>query len=218
MRFALSTLALLVSAYAAEKTMPAGQAANEEVEITATAFITKEAVKQLLGSDFGGGVFVVDVKVRPKGDHKFKLWRDDFLLRSSRDGQKSQPFEPSQLAGNGALVLSQSYEGGGVMAQDQGPVWGGIPGTMGGPNQFPGSGGSIGSGTASASVTETSMQDDGKEKDNPLLATLKQRILPEKEIDEATAGLLYFSMEGKHKPKDLELVFKGAGKVIVPFK
>ncbi len=58
-----------------------------------------------------------------------------------------------------------------------------------------------------------------KAKENPLLATLKERMLPEKTGSEPVAGLLYFPLEGKHKPKELELVYRGpAGKLSIRFK
>jgi hypothetical protein len=43
-------------------------------------------------------------------------------------------------------------------------------------------------------------------------------MLQEKEISESVTGLLYFPLEGKVKPKDLELIYKGpAGKLLVNF-
>ena len=62
--------------------------------------------------------------------------------------------------------------------------------------------------------------DEGrKQKENPLLAVLKERVLPDKETAEPLAGLLYFSLEGKHKPKQLALQYAGtAGKLILEFK
>jgi hypothetical protein len=57
------------------------------------------------------------------------------------------------------------------------------------------------------------------EKENPLLAALNAKILPEKEITETTSGLLFFQMVGKLKPKDLELHYKGpSGKMALRFK
>ncbi|MEN6533450.1 MAG: hypothetical protein ABFD89_07295, partial [Bryobacteraceae bacterium] len=56
------------------------------------------------------------------------------------------------------------------------------------------------------------------DKEDPLLATLKARVLKLKETKEPVSGLLYFLMEGKHKTKQLELLYKGpAGKLSVRF-
>jgi hypothetical protein len=62
-------------------------------------------------------------------------------------------------------------------------------------------------------------QSGAKDKENPVLAVLKQKVLPEKETSEPLAGLLYFSLEGKQKPKDLELQYNGpAGKLSLQFR
>ena len=54
-----------------------------------------------------------------------------------------------------------------------------------------------------------------KEKENPLLAVLKEKVLLEKETNEPVTGLLYFILEGKHKPKDLELIYKSQGQRLI---
>ena len=102
---------------------------------------------------------------------------------------------------------------------NNGPVWGGIPGTGSRPQQLPGNGGGIGNsgGTATGdSKVEVSTSD----KPNPLLAVLKEKVLPEKEITQPISGLLYFQMVGgKLKPKDLELHYKGpAGRLSLRFR
>ncbi len=60
------------------------------------------------------------------------------------------------------------------------------------------------------------MKDSTGEK-NPILKTLEARLLPQKEIDQPTSGLLYFPME-KQKVKDLELIVTTpAGKLNIRF-
>ena len=50
-------------------------------------------------------------------------------------------------------------------------------------------------------------------------AVLKTKILEEKKTTEPLSGLLYFSLEGKHKPKDLTLQYNGpAGRLVLAFK
>ena len=59
----------------------------------------------------------------------------------------------------------------------------------------------------------------GRKGTNPLLDTLEDKILPEKQITEPLDGLLYFFLEGKHKAKDIELVYRGpAGRLSLQFK
>jgi hypothetical protein len=61
-------------------------------------------------------------------------------------------------------------------------------------------------------------KDTNKEKDNPLLVLLKDKALPEGETTEIVKGFLYFPLEGKHKAKDLALVYgSGASRLIMEF-
>jgi hypothetical protein len=53
--------------------------------------------------------------------------------------------------------------------------------------------------------------DEKSKEDNPLLEILKAKILPEKKTQEAVKGQLYFLLDGKHKLKDLELMYKNSG-------
>ena len=198
------------------KKLPAGEYSNDDVQVKATLYAAKEEVNQLIGSDLGGGIVIVDIKVAPQLGGKLRVNRDDFMLRSDKDGQRSQPFAPSQIAGQGALVISSTSGRGMMMGEDRGPVWGGIGG--GRPRRMGGDGGGIGN--APSEVSTTARVDSGaKDKPNPVLEVLKERVLPEKETSEPLSGLLYFPMEGKHKTKDLELHYKGpAGKFSLRFK
>ncbi len=177
----------------------------------------KAAVRDLIGAELDG-ISIVKLRVAPRGEQPIAFGPDDFTLRSDRDGQKSQPFAPSQIAGSAALVVASGSSGrGGVASQEDGPIWGGAPGTGGRPRRLPGSGGTVG--IVADETVQTSVDSGAKAKENPLLATLKERMLPEKTGSEPVAGLLYFPLEGKHKPKELELVYRGpAGKLSIRFK
>ncbi len=199
-----------------KKTLPVKQMGNDKVAITATLYPDKDSIRGLLGSDLGGYFTVVRVEIVPKSG-KLAIDPDDFMLRSYNDGQKSKPFAPSQIAGKGALVISQTGSGG-IAAENPGPVWGGIPGTGMPPGRMGGNQGVMGNAPGETETTATVKSGAG-EKDNPLLATLKQKVLPLKETSEPLSGLLYFSLEGRHKPKDLELQYNGpAGKLTATFK
>jgi hypothetical protein len=213
------SLALCGAALAADKTLPIERTSNETVEITAS-LLDKDQILKELGSDLGGGILVLRVTVRPLTEKPVKVSRDDFLLISDRDGQRTQPFAPSQIAGNSTLVVrSGQATAGGTMGQPSGPVWGGIPGTMGRPRQGPGNGGAVGN-TPGTTATEAKVDKaESKDKENPLLAVLKEKILPEKDISDPLTGLLYFPIEGKVKPKDLELHYRLQGsKLALRFK
>ncbi len=221
MRKVLPALALLVLNAAAvagdKKQLPiTAQNANDSVEISAVAYLAKDDVKQVMGAEMPPSIVVVEVTFKPKKE--LKLFADDFLLRSYKDGQKSTPFAPSQIAGKGGLTITSSGMGGGMMTggSPNGPIWGGLGG--GRPQRMGGDGGAVGN-TSDPNVNDTAEKDTNKEKDNPLLAVLKQKALPEKETTEAVKGLLYFPLDGKHKAKDVTLVYEGqAGKLILEFK
>ena len=200
----LLALILVPAAFAAHKPSPTPtvKASNMQVELTATLYADKASIQQLLGSDLGGYYVIVNVRLAPKNGEKFKVFRDDFQMRTDRDGERSKPFAASQIAGRGALVVSQTSEGGGVAAENGGPVFGGGIGGMG----------VGGIGNAGSTISNTARVDSGaKNKENPLLAVLNEKILAEKEIDQAVSGLLYFPMEPKQKIKDLELTYAGPG-------
>lgn len=198
----------------------AGQSGNDDVEIAAAAMLDHDSARQALGADLGAGYLVVRVTVSPKNDKAVSIGPDDFTLLSHKDGQRSQPFAPSQIAGKGGLVLSQKGIGSGGMrgGDPSGPVWGGIPGTGGRPRQGPGSGGGFGN-SGDPTVADVRKQDDKNAKDNPLLAVLQAKVLPDKESSEPVSGLLYFPLEGKHKAKDISLIYKGpAGRLVLEFR
>ena len=85
---------------------------------------------------------------------------------------------------------------------------------------MPGNGGSAGTGPGVDGPLQAKVDAAPKsDKVNPLLAILKEKVLPEKEITEPVTGLLYFQIEGKLKPKDLELYYKTpGGKLTVRFR
>ena len=101
----LFVCALLI---AAEKKPPQGSVENDNLSIAATILGTDQ-VKQAVGSDFGNGYTVLQIRVTPKGGKEVAIHLDDFLLRSVSDGDHSGPLVASQIAGDGALVVSRTY-------------------------------------------------------------------------------------------------------------
>jgi hypothetical protein len=203
--FVLAVAALL----AAKKTPPAAatRGENQDIIVYVTLYYTPEQVKEHLGSDLQGHYIVADVKVEPKYGKEIAIDRDDFMLRTDKDGERTKPFAPTQIAGRGALVIRQTSDGGGgAMAQENDPVYGGIPGTVGGPLGYPG-GGVIGSGGGGGVAGADAKAETGAhEKENPILKVLRERALPEKKTEQPVSGLLYFPME-KQKLKDLEMYY-----------
>jgi hypothetical protein len=198
-------LVLMVSRGAARnnESKPAeARGENESVVIAATLYAKPEAVKEVLGSDLGGHYIVVAVEVTPRFGKQVAINRDDFVLKTDKDGEKSGPFAPSQIAGRGAMVVRQTGGGGATgMHDNDGPIWGGYPGTIGQPRRIGGDGvGSAGAPEGAEAKTRTGAH----EKEDPMLGVLKQKELPETKTDKPVSGLLYFPME-KQKVKDLEL-------------
>jgi hypothetical protein len=204
---------LAVSSDKQPKQPPAGQAANNVVAISATLYQGKDAVREQVGSDLGGYFMVVKVEMTPKGAKPLVVDRDDFLLRSYNDGQKCQPYAPSQIAGRAALAVVP-VGGGAVQAGQSGPVFG-VPGMS-----LPMPGSPVGVGNVKSPDTiEAKVDDNAGSKDDPLLKVLKAKVLPEKKTSEPLSGLLYFSIEGKHKPKDMALQYKTpSGVLTVEFR
>jgi len=215
----LAGILLLITwstAVAADKKLPLEEASNELVDLSAVALVSPEQIHQELGGDLPSGFVVIRVTLRPVSDKPVAISHDDFLLVDDNHGERSRAFEPTQIAGGSSLIVSSTgARNGGLMGQSGGPIWGGLGGTG---SRLPGSGGSAGNGTTDASTAEAKVEST-ESKSNPLLAALKEKILPEKEISEPLSGLLYFLIEGKVKSKDLRLTYKTpAGKLALRFR
>lgn len=103
------------------------------------------------------------------------------------------------------MTLNSKLSGGGISRQDRGRVYGPLGG--GPPKRLP-STGSPEIGSESGTTETVATLSDIKGKESPLLGALKEKVLAEKESGEAVAGQLYFLLEGKHKPKQVELVYQ----------
>ncbi len=218
MRGVLVTAALAiltcVSLAGADKKPAEGKASNDALEITGRAYTDSQDIKRLLGSELEDSIAVVEVRLVPKPGTKLAVVRDDFELRSYKNGQRSTPFAPSQIAGSSVLVVSSQGGGAGMSSQGNGPVWG--PPMGGRPKRIGGDGGGIGN---TDSTSQASAQAEKTRSENPLLDVLEEKVLPEKEITAPATGLLYFFLGSKHKPKDIELFYRGpAGKLSLRFK
>ncbi|MEZ5400126.1 MAG: hypothetical protein R2729_10700 [Bryobacteraceae bacterium] len=220
MKYICFGLALLTAASAADKNGPVrGEGFDKHVRLEATAYLDKASATDAVGMEMEDGFVVIEVKITPPAGEKLTIDRDDFLIRSDKDGQRGTPYSPTQIAGSSILVVKTGYNGGAVASERRGPSWGGLGGGM--PRQMPVGGPSVvGNSAGTESATAVAPEEDAsKEKTNPLLPVLEKKILPEKEIDGPVTGQLYFLMEGKHKPKQIELLYKTAsGRVSVRFK
>lgn len=213
----LLAAALAWTAAAADRKPPAtGKAGNEDISFEARAVVDKDEIKDLLGMEPGRELVVVEIKVTPRTDKPLQVAPEDFTLLSHKDGQKSSPFTPSQLAGKGALVVKAKPVGGGTRVGSLGgPGWGGLDGSR--PRQLPGDAVGVGSGSDVSTANETQLNKDAKQ--SPLYAVLREKGLPERDAVEPVSGLLYFPIAGKVKGKELSLIYKGpAGRLVLEFQ
>ena len=190
--------ALLVSG-AAKKTTATARGENDDVILNVTIYIDSAAVKEALGDDLGGHYIVAQVKVEPKYTKEITIDRDDFILRTDKDGDRTKPMAPSQIAGRGSLVLTGT-QGPGGQGAERSRGW-----SLGGPIGMGGGGIGAGGGADTSGVKATMENSD---KENPLKKLLDAKVLPEKKIEEPVTGFLFFPMENQ-KMKDLEMLYGG---------
>ena len=206
-------LVSLLAAAADRKPLP-GQAGNDDIELAASVIVDRAEVTQAVGEELGIGYVVVRMKVTPKTEKPLRISPDDFTIVCRKDGQRSVALSPGQIAGTGALIVKAApNQPGGAGTTTNGPIWGGVG--VGGMGRRPAN-------SAGADGGEPKMEDSAKSKDgkdSPLLAALKAKILPDKESLEPVEGLLYFPIDGKLKPSDLAVLYKGpAGRLTMEFE
>jgi hypothetical protein len=179
-----------------KKTPSTTRGENQDLVLDVTLYDDPVLVKDLIGTDLGGHYILAEVKIDPKYGKDIVIDRDDFQLRTNKDGEHTTPFAPSQIVASDALVVAQSK---GPSAASPGMVIAGplvIRGGLGGA-----------AGPAEDSDAKAAA-DGGQKKEDPLKKLLEEKVLPEKKTDQAVSGLLFFPME-KQKRKDLELLYGG---------
>ena len=205
---ALGIVVLIAApASAAKKVIsPQTSAGNEQIDIVATISLSQEEVTGKLGADPGKGIVLLQVRITPKTDKPVEISPDDFILLAHDDGERSKPFTPAEIAGQGALVVANTA---GAKTTKTGTSVG-IGGIMGG------SGGSPGN---SKEIVLNSKMDTKSQGNQALLEALKAKQLPQKESTEPVEGFLYFPLDGKHKLKNLAVLYRGpAGKLDLEFE
>jgi hypothetical protein len=180
---------------------------NEQIDLDATLVMTEDEVTQQLGMDPGVGIVLLRVKVTPKTDTPVQVSPDDFILLAHDDGERARPFSPAQIAGQGALV--ENTKEGSVKKTSGMAGLGGMVGMGGGGGLSPGS---------SRPVAVNPTMNDKSNGNNKLLETLKAKQLPTTESAKPVEGFLYFPLDGKHKLKNLAVLYRGpAGKLDLEF-
>jgi hypothetical protein len=184
--------AILLLASDKKKVPATTRGENQDLVLDVTLYDDPMLVKDLRGNDLGGHYIVAEVKVDPKYGKEIVIDRDDFTLRTEKDGDHTTPFAPSQVTEQDAVLVSR---GKGPAAASPGMVLAGPLIITGGPS------------TDQKNGPEVKQAPGGEsKKDNPLTKLLEQKVLPETKTDKAVSGLLYFPME-KQKRKDLVLTY-----------
>jgi len=202
-RFAFVFCAAVLILPAAKKTSGSNHGENEDLVLTATVYTDAADIKNLLGDDLGGHYIVAEVKVEPKYGKDITIDRDDFILRTDKDGERDHPYEASQIAGRTALVVGKTKA---APTQESQPDYSDVPVPIGGPLMYPGAGVGIGGGGGAVDANKAAVRKGSSGAPNPLEKTLDEKILPEGKTTKPVTGLLYFPME-KQKLKDLELLY-----------
>jgi hypothetical protein len=159
-----------------------------------------------LGTDPGKGIALLVVRIVPKTDKPVLVSPDDFILLAHDDGERSKPFDPGEIAGQGALVVANTSDG----KTKKTGFSGGFGGMVGGGGGSPGN---------SKVVALGSKMDEKRKGNTALLEVLKSKELPATETAQTVEGFLYFPLDGKHKLKNLAVLYRGpAGKLDLEFQ
>jgi hypothetical protein len=175
----------LLAAAAEKRIVGAADGENQDVRLHVKVYLDTASIKDLVGADLGGNFIVAEVKIEPKYGKEITIDRDDFVLRTSKDGDKSTPFAPSQIAGRAELVVPHHKASGG----EGSPLYGGPAPNVNG---------------------NVVVKDNAGSSDAALEKVLTEKVLPEKKTEQPVSGMLYFSLD-KQKLKDLELDYGGRG-------
>jgi hypothetical protein len=196
--FAIFALSLLLVSAAPKKNIGRARGENQDLTLDVTVYLDGDAIKEVLGDDLGGHFIVAKVVVEPKYGKEIAIDRDDFMLRTDKDGDRSKPMAPSQIAGRGALVITSTRGPSGEGAE---PTRGWSMGGIGI------GGGGAGTGGADPKSVKATME-KGSDTESPLKKILDGKVLPEKKTTQPLEGLLFFPLE-KQRLKDLELIYGG---------
>ncbi|MGH7867298.1 MAG: hypothetical protein ACREP9_06605 [Candidatus Dormibacteraceae bacterium] len=189
MKLLITGLILSCLATAADLKSLPNQAGNGNIDLAGTVFIDSKDIQQVLGTTLDPGYIVVRIKVEPRMLQAIRISSDDFTLVSRKDGERSDALLPSQIGGAPNLVLKSK-------------------------TTYAGS-----SGVSSTSVNVAPASSKTAPPESPSTKLLESKMLQDVETKQPVEGLLYFLMQGKNKPKDLGLLYKGpAGHLAMDFK
>ncbi len=183
----------------------------DDAEISVRLVRDVNDLKSLLGTDLEGDYVLAEVKVRPLYNSNVVVTREDFIMRSRRNNERSTAMSPEEIAGGSVLVMGSKRVGTGspgVYSQENDPVIiGGTPGTGTRPRTLGGQGQSFG-GAGQGGEQELTVNAEQRETTS-LLERLQQHELPIGATRENVRGYLYFQVPLKHKLKHYQFTYDG---------
>lgn len=184
-------------------------AKSNDVEISARLITDKDAVVDAVGSDLKRQYSIVELTVTPRGNYPVTLSRDDFMLRSERDNERSAAESPERIAGSNVLVVTDA----GATHAGSAPPSSSIPG--------------LGRLRRNKKKAQEKAEDQSKKDDkspaaepepppapaadDSLVKTLQAKELPMGETRKPVSGYLYFAVNPQQKAKNFWLHYKGPG-------
>ena len=209
-RLAVAGLACIPAAlFASHRVVsPTSSSANDNVEITATITLSEPEIAQKLGADPGKGIALVEVRVSPKADQSSALVLTISSFSATTTGRDRNR---SSLANWPEEVLSWLVrvraEDGSLTSQRYGiPIGTGPTGQV---QRMPGN--SVGIGSSGGPGTLSTKANDKEAGNQALLSALKAKQLPDKVSKDEISGYLCFPLDGKHKLKNLAVLYRGPG-------
>ncbi|MGA7414201.1 MAG: hypothetical protein WBW33_27265 [Bryobacteraceae bacterium] len=202
------------SLFASKKIIsPTSSVGNDNVDITVTLTLAEPEVTEKLGVDAGPGIVLAEVRVANKTDHAIQVSPDDFILLAHDDGERYHAFTPNEIAGKGAMVLKTApSRTGSIGAQPNSTVVAGI--------YIPRKSQPAKDSKDSKDGGDGSGQMDDKNAGNEkLLEALKAKQFKGGETTDSVEGYLYFPLDGKHKLKNMAVLYRGpAGRLDLEFE
>ncbi len=187
---------------------PTQSAANDDVEIAVTLVLDHDEVVKKIGADPGPGIVLLAVRFSNKLEKPLQVSPDDFILLAHDDGERYHPFTPAEIAGKGGMMI-RTQDTGSVGVNRTGPRITGIglpigtTSTGSKPAQTPGA------------PPDAKKDDPNADKpkgettfNEPLLTALKAKQLETKDVTDTAEGFLYFPLDGKHKLKNMAVLYR----------
>ncbi len=189
---------------------------TDDAEFGARLVLDRNEIRSLLGNDLDGDYVLVQLNIRPLYNYRLVLERDDFILRSRRDNDRSRGMSPDEIAGESVLVLGRRRAGSGaIFDESQGPVILGNPGTDNRPRRLPSLNSSLGSSLGRGGSSEARR---AERRPTSLLERLAELEIPIDETRAPVQGYLYFQVSAKQKKKHIRLMYDGpAGEFTMRF-